>query len=124
MTIAPARPTATDATGSRALLEGLYLELTAEIEQARAASAIGVLAPGGGDEADVGARAAQCEQLLSLVSSIVARRAQVEAALRRLDEGRYGLCETCGGPIAAERLEVSPSATECVACKQAHERRD
>ena len=40
--------------------------------------------------------------------------AEVEAALRRLDEGRYGLCEVCGKPIGAERLEAMPATRYCV----------
>ncbi|MGO8686356.1 MAG: TraR/DksA family transcriptional regulator [Candidatus Dormibacteria bacterium] len=41
--------------------------------------------------------------------------AEVEAALRRLDGGRYGLCEVCGGEIAEARLEAMPAARYCVA---------
>jgi DnaK suppressor protein len=123
MTIAPSRPV-TDHTVSRALLQGLYLELTAEIEEVMsvAASTAGRFA--GEDEADVGTRASQQEQQLTVVSSIAARRAQVQSALQRLDEGSYGLCDTCGGSIPVERLEACPSVTECVSCKRAHERRD
>jgi RNA polymerase-binding transcription factor DksA len=41
--------------------------------------------------------------------------AHVEAALHRLDIGRYGLCEVCGGEIAEARLEAMPAARFCVA---------
>ena len=40
---------------------------------------------------------------------------EVEAALHRLDVGRYGLCEVCGGEIAEARLEAMPAARFCVA---------
>jgi RNA polymerase-binding transcription factor DksA len=43
--------------------------------------------------------------------------AQVEAALRRLDTGRFGLCEDCAEPIAAQRLDVQPWASRCLACQ-------
>jgi DnaK suppressor protein len=43
--------------------------------------------------------------------------AQVEAALRRLDEGTYGTCARCGKEIDAERLEARPYATYCIACQ-------
>jgi RNA polymerase-binding transcription factor DksA len=49
--------------------------------------------------------------------------AEVEAALRRLDAGRYGLCEVCGGEIAEARLEAMPAARYCVA-DQARAERD
>jgi RNA polymerase-binding transcription factor DksA len=34
----------------------------------------------------------------------------------RLDAGEYGRCESCGEPIAAERLLVRPAATRCIGC--------
>jgi DnaK suppressor protein len=50
--------------------------------------------------------------------------AQVEAALRRLDEGTYGVCARCGNPINPERLEALPYATYCIKCQSLieHER--
>jgi RNA polymerase-binding transcription factor DksA len=42
--------------------------------------------------------------------------AQARDALRRLDDGTYGICEACGGPIAYERLEAIPHTLRCVAC--------
>src|ERR1700750_1851219 len=48
-----------------------------------------------------------------------AARAQVAAlddALRRLAEGRYGVCGRCGQPIGAERLAARPAAVTCVRC--------
>lgn len=39
---------------------------------------------------------------------------EVEAALQRLEEGRYGLCEVCGKPIAEGRLEAMPATRYCV----------
>ena len=46
---------------------------------------------------------------------------QVEAALRRLDEGIYRVCAACGGPINPERLNALPYATTCVKCQQQQE---
>ena len=40
----------------------------------------------------------------------------IEAALRRVDDGSYGCCESCGQPIASGRLAARPTATRCVAC--------
>src|SRR5580693_1480676 len=48
--------------------------------------------------------------------------AAAEAALRRLDEGRYGVCERCGQPIGAERLAARPTASTCVRCAAASAR--
>src|SRR6266516_2340140 len=46
-----------------------------------------------------------------------AAREQVAAlddAMRRLAEGRYGVCDRCGQPIGAERLAARPAAVTCV----------
>ncbi|MEW5869607.1 MAG: TraR/DksA C4-type zinc finger protein [Chloroflexota bacterium] len=42
----------------------------------------------------------------------------VEAAIKRLEEGQYGLCTRCGEPIQAERLEVLPEAPLCMECQR------
>lgn len=41
----------------------------------------------------------------------------VESALRRLDQGGYGDCTSCGEPIALPRLQVQPAAPRCAACQ-------
>ena len=42
--------------------------------------------------------------------------ARLEQAMRRLEDGEYGWCATCGDQIAAARLEVDPAAAVCVEC--------
>jgi DnaK suppressor protein len=42
--------------------------------------------------------------------------AAVDAALERLADGRYGVCDRCGQPIGAERLAARPAATTCIRC--------
>jgi RNA polymerase-binding transcription factor DksA len=44
-------------------------------------------------------------------------------ALERLDDGTYGICESCGNPIGKLRLQAAPRATLCVPCKMKQERR-
>lgn len=46
----------------------------------------------------------------------------VQAALKRLDEGRWGQCQDCEEPIDPRRLEVQPAALRCAACQAARER--
>ena len=43
---------------------------------------------------------------------------QIESALQRITDGTYGVCESCGGPISAERLAALPYAVRCVACAE------
>lgn len=45
-----------------------------------------------------------------------AQLAQVVAALHRLEEGTYGACNACGGPIPVPRLMVFPETLACQAC--------
>ena len=45
--------------------------------------------------------------------------AAVDAALRRLAAGRYGVCDRCGRPIGAERLAARPAAPTCIGCANA-----
>ena len=47
---------------------------------------------------------------------------RVERALAKLDEGTYGTCDGCGGPIAPKRLEAMPDSTLCVECAAAERR--
>jgi RNA polymerase-binding transcription factor DksA len=42
--------------------------------------------------------------------------AEVEAAIARLAEGTYGLCQSCGQPITPARLEAMPAAKHCITC--------
>jgi RNA polymerase-binding transcription factor DksA len=39
---------------------------------------------------------------------------EIEAALRRIEDGTYGVCEVCGKPIAPERLAAIPWARRCI----------
>ena len=47
---------------------------------------------------------------------------EIEAALRRIDDGTYGTCVVCGKPIGEERLEAVPYATLCIDDKRKQER--
>ena len=49
--------------------------------------------------------------------------AQVNAAVERMDAGRYGACLDCGEPIAKERLLAQPWAPRCLDCQTRHEHR-
>jgi DnaK suppressor protein len=51
---------------------------------------------------------------------------KIDAALDRIKEGTYGICEECGDPIGVERLRARPVTTLCIDCKsnqEAEERR-
>jgi RNA polymerase-binding transcription factor DksA len=46
---------------------------------------------------------------------------EIEAALRRLDEGTFGECRNCGAAISEERLRAIPYASVCASCAKATE---
>lgn len=46
---------------------------------------------------------------------------KIQEALRRLDEGEYGICEACGEKIAIARLKARPVTTLCIDCKSDQE---
>lgn len=49
---------------------------------------------------------------------------KVEEALARIDEGEYGVCDSCGEDIAIKRLEARPVAKYCIECKTKQEQRE
>jgi DnaK suppressor protein len=48
--------------------------------------------------------------------------ARIERALVKLDEGSYGTCDACGGPIEPKRLTAMPESVLCLACAGAQRR--
>lgn len=47
--------------------------------------------------------------------------AQIDRALRRAEDNRYGACATCHRPIAIEELELSPELEHCPSCQALQE---
>lgn len=57
------------------------------------------------------------EKNVALVTQLEVKQARVQAALRAIEKGKYGICERCGQEIPTERLEVRPDTTLCVKCQ-------
>ncbi|GAA4197081.1 TraR/DksA C4-type zinc finger protein [Microbacterium oryzae] len=55
-------------------------------------------------------------QTSTLLSASRSRLVDIDAALTRIADGRYGFCERCGRPIPLGRLEARPTALTCVSC--------
>lgn len=49
---------------------------------------------------------------------------KIVKALKRIEEGTYGVCESCGEDIDLRRLEARPVATLCIKCKEEQEKRE
>ena len=70
---------------------------------------------------DVGTEVADNDREIAVLEAADDRRAEVQAALERLDAGTYGRCVDCGQPIDDARLEFRPEAARCLADQQKHE---
>jgi len=55
-------------------------------------------------------------QLVAVLRQAQADLDGLDAAIQRLDDGTYGVCERCGLPIAPARLEARPAARRCITC--------
>jgi RNA polymerase-binding protein DksA len=85
----------------------IRLELSEEVEHPKVAHGAQTAAATEVTESQRGQQLREREEL---------RLVQLEGALRRIDAGSFGTCQTCGMPIAPERLEALPWATDCVDC--------
>jgi RNA polymerase-binding transcription factor DksA len=72
--------------------------------------------------AEAGALTLDREIDYSLEEVTLERLKAVEEALERIAAGSFGLCTSCGGKIAAERLEALPWTNLCIDCKRREER--
>ena len=64
--------------------------------------------------ADQGTETFEQEKALSMLEQHQAELADIENALKRLEQGDYGKCEACGEEIPEERLEARPAARFCL----------
>jgi len=67
--------------------------------------------------ADQGTETFEFEKEMSLKANARDLLEQAEDALRKMDNGTYGICSSCHKPIPERRLEVLPSAVYCVPCQ-------
>jgi len=61
--------------------------------------------------------AAELEKRLALEKRLREELNKIGRALKKFDEGTYGLCDNCQQPIDPERLEALPHASLCMKCK-------
>ncbi len=47
---------------------------------------------------------------------------KIDHALKKIDDGNFGVCEECEEPISLKRLEARPETTLCIRCKEDQER--
>jgi RNA polymerase-binding transcription factor DksA len=102
----------TDRRETLARISELGREFGAIVASARDGSA------GGDDEHDPeGATVAfERQHVASLLDQARDHLAAIAAALRKVESGKYGICDICRGPIGAERLAARPASLACVRC--------
>jgi len=69
--------------------------------------------PGG----DAATETVERAQSMAVGASLREQLEEVTAALRKVEEGTYGVCDSCGKPITKKRLAVLPWATLCKECR-------
>ena len=73
------------------------------------------------DVGDAGSADLLVDLQLASIDQHIEELRDIEAALRRVAEQSYGICEDCGDEIPRERLEAYPTARRCHRCQEAYE---
>lgn len=104
----------------KARLEGVQKRLVGELEQlkssVRPADERREGSPFGKREEEA-TESFELERRLSMEKRLREQLAEVEHALKKFEDGTYGLCDNCGKPIDPARLEALPQASLCLDCK-------
>ncbi len=74
-----------------------------------------------GDEADIATRSVEKELLFDITDTEKQTLDGIEAALRKIEKGVFGRCESCQKTIPRLRLEVMPWARYCITCQSRNE---
>jgi DnaK suppressor protein len=75
------------------------------------------------EAADAGTATFEREKDLSIEQNVRDLLQKIERALKRMDEGTYGLCERCGKPIEKARIKALPYVDLCIKDAKAQSRR-
>ena len=76
------------------------------------------------DLADVASDDIDRKMIEAIGSQDLRRLNQIDSAITRIKQGKYGLCIKCGKKIPRERLQALPYALMCIDCKTADEKRN
>jgi DnaK suppressor protein len=78
----------------------------------------------GGDEGDEAQNMAEQHLTLRFKERERLLLRKIEESLQKIKEGTFGECDDCGNDIEIRRLEARPTASLCVKCKEAEEKRE
>jgi RNA polymerase-binding transcription factor DksA len=99
-------------------VEGLIESVRGEFGDGSEGDQVSELADYDQHPADQGSDTFEREKDLSILEQLESELAEIQAALRRIDEGTYGIDEVTGEPIAPERLDAVPTARTNVQSEQ------
>ena len=74
--------------------------------------------------ADMAADTYERELSMDIVSSEQEILYQIDDALKRIDEGAFGICQQCNTPVTMSRLKAVPYASLCIKCQRAKEQKN
>ncbi|MGQ9503627.1 MAG: TraR/DksA family transcriptional regulator [Thermogutta sp.] len=100
--------------GNVKYLTDAALKQTGDVAATRAGSTL--------HPAEAGSDNFEQEFTLSLVENEHVLLESIEAALKSIEDGTYGICESCGGRIPKARLQALPYATMCIKCAEKNEK--
>ncbi len=110
----------------RALLEENRERLQSELEDGAgrrlASERYSALAGEAPDTGDASVATEQSDLRNAQIDRDVGELRAVEAAISRIDDGIYGICTSCGTPIAPPRLKANAAAERCIDCQAAYEK--
>lgn len=100
----------------RSQLSSRRVELSRELDRLTAPPEEGAAVAFGKRVGDGTTEAVERLSTTATARSLAASIADIDRALAKLDAGSYGLCDMCGGEIAAARLEALPASSVCIDC--------
>lgn len=99
----------------RERLEEQIADYERDLEEARLTESSSDRSPDPGN-AEASSMKLEYAKELSIEQNTLDLLSKANRALERVEEGTYGICESCGNAIPVERLEVLPYSTLCVEC--------
>ena len=97
--------------------QALRSYLAGEVNELRDQSQAGV-----GDEIDFSVDSEHAALRSQLADFESRELKQIDSALERIEEGRYGRCDSCNHQIGVERLRAVPYVADCIECARKAER--
>jgi RNA polymerase-binding protein DksA len=100
----------------------LLIEVRDELQHTGEQHRIDLLNSEPGDSGDESMANALADFNVAVVDRQVREMRDIEAALRRIRDGEYGVCIDCGTEVGFARLQAYPTAKRCIVCQEKRER--